>query len=190
MVRHKGLCYLLILSCLSFAGCNGMLPKEKVITAGSWETFDEVQSAFDRIVPNQTSLEELNNLKINPETNANISILNYTDITDIFIVPTSIDGFELDPSVKECILAKSECKGYEINEKSMKSVRYGNFWADLLNFKREADIIGWHFKGIILINDGMVIYKLSSGQPIIHEKVEKKNPLGPLQRGSSVKDKL
>ena len=94
----------------------------------------------------------------------------------------------LDEGVSECILAKTNCSGYEINERVMRSKRYGNFWSDLLNFKRKTDIKGWQFHGIILVNKQLVIYKLSNGQPSIHEKVEKNNPLGPLQSGGIALD--
>lgn len=183
-----GVLLLLFLQYLS--GCSGLLPKDESITVGAWNSFEEAQQTFDKIIPNQTNLDELSELNINPETNANISILNYSDVTTRFIPGLSIEDYELDPGIKECILAKSNCKGYELNKKVIKRKRYGNFWADLLNFKRKTDIIGWSFNGIVLINDGIVVYKLSSGQPAIHEKVEKNNPLGPMQSGGIATDIL
>jgi len=172
---------LIALQCLS--GCSGLLPKEKSITVGAWSSFEEAQQTFDRIIPYQTSIEELKELKIDPERNPNIEILNYSDISGRFIQSTAIDGFVLDDGVKECISAKTNCRGYEIKESVIKSKRYGNFWSDLLNFKRKTDTTGWRFNGIVLINNNLVVYKLSSGLPAIHTKNEKKRPLGPLQSG-------
>ncbi len=186
--KYYGIYLLLFLQCLT--GCSGLLPKDESITVGSWSTFEEAQQTFDKIIPHQTSLDELKELNINPETNANISILNYSDVTSRFIAGLAIEGYVLDSGIRECIMAKTSCKGYEINEKVIQRKRYGNFWADLLNFKRKTDIVGWNFNGIVLINDGLVVYKLSSGQPAIHEKVEKKNPLGPLQSGGIATDIL
>jgi hypothetical protein len=40
---------------------------------------------------------------------------------------------------------------------------------------------GWQFKGLILIKDGVVIYKLSSGEPQISRNGKQVKPLGPLQ---------
>ena len=37
------------------------------------------------------------------------------------------------------------------------------------------------FNGVILIKGDLVVYKLTGGQPVIHEYEESKNPLGPLQ---------
>ena len=174
------LCYL--------CGCSGLLPKDKAITVSDWDNYDEVQQTFAEIIPYQTTLDDLTNLNINPEINANIRILNYSDVTVRFIPGLSIQDYKLDPGIKECILAKSNCKGFEINEKVIRRKRYGNFWADLFNFKRKTDIVGWSFNGIVLVNDDLVVYKLSSGQPAIHEKREEKNPLGPLQSGGIATD--
>lgn len=50
-----------------------------------------------------------------------------------------------------------------------------------MNFKREVDIVGWRFNGVILTKDNVVVYKLTGGQPVIHETEESRNPLGPFQ---------
>lgn len=78
-------------------------------------------------------------------------------------------------------MAKTACKGYEVEQRSTTRHRYGNFWADFLNFHRKMDIVGWRFKGVILIRDDVVVYKLTGGQPAIHEFESSNNPLGPLQ---------
>jgi len=73
------------------------------------------------------------------------------------------------------------CRGYEIDQRSMKRDRYGNFWLDVFNFRRKIDIVGWRFNGVILMREGMVVYKLTGGQPAIHEHEESTQPLGPFQ---------
>jgi len=190
MEKRKIYHLLSLLFILYISGCSNLLPKEKAITVGVWDTYEEAQNAFDKITPYQTTLNELKKLNINAEINSNVTILTYADITSRFITGLAIDGYEIDSGVKECILAKTNCNGYEINESFLSSKRYGNFWADLFNFKRKTDIRGWRFNGIILVNDQVVIYKLSSGQPAIHEKNEKNNPLGPLQSGGIALDVL
>jgi len=59
--------------------------------------------------------------------------------------------------------------------------RYGNFLADLFNFRRKTEIVGWRFKAVVLLADDVVVYKATGGQPAIHEFEESNNPLGPLQ---------
>ena len=93
----------------------------------------------------------------------------------------SVDASSLDAGVQECVRAATRCKGYEVDHRVLKRHRYGNFWADILNFRRKTDILGWRFNAVVLITDDIVVYKLTGGQPAIHEYEDSNNPLGPLQ---------
>ncbi|PIQ12843.1 MAG: hypothetical protein COW70_07825 [Hydrogenophilales bacterium CG18_big_fil_WC_8_21_14_2_50_58_12] len=166
---------------LYLGGCSSLLPKGETETEGPWQTFWEAQQTFDKIIPHQTTVEALKQLKLDPESNPNVTILNYSDVLRRFIPSPTINASDLDPGVQECISAKTACKGYEIDQRVMKRNRYGNFWADVFNFERKVDIAGWRFNGVILIKDDLVVYKLTGGQPAIHEREENKNPLGPFQ---------
>jgi len=166
---------------LYLGGCSSLLPKGETETEGPWQTFWEAQQTFDKIIPHQTTVEALKQLKLDPEPNPNVTILNYSDVLRRFIPSPTINASDLDPGVQECISAKTACKGYEIDQRVMKRNRYGNFWADVFNFERKGDIAGWRFNGVILIKDDLVVYKLTGGQPAIHEREENKNPLGPFQ---------
>lgn len=163
------------------AGCDTLLPRDESFTKGQWQNFQEAQQAFDRIIPHQTTIHDLKHLKLDPEANPNITILNYSDVVRRFIPSPSIDANNLDVGVQECIKAKTACIGYEINQQTITRTRYGNFWADFLNFNRKTDVVGWSFNGVILVKDSVVIYKLTGGQPEIRRFEENKNPLGPLQ---------
>ena len=59
---------------------------------------------------------------------------------------------------------------------------------DLLTFKRRTIVSGWSFNALIVLSDGIVVYKVWSGDPIISGDKLRKNPLGPLQgvNGSTV----
>jgi len=166
---------------LCLVGCSSLLPKGEAVTEGPWQTFWEAQQTFDKIIPHQTTIEALKQLKLDPESNPNVTLLNYSDVLRRFIPSPTINALDLDPGVQECISAKAACKGYEIDQRVMKRNRYGNFWADFLNFKRKVDVVGWRFNGVVLIKDNLVVYKLTGGQPAIHEREENKNPLGPFQ---------
>lgn len=174
-------CLAIILFPLYLGGCSSLLPKGETETKGPWLTFWEAQQTFDKITPHQTTTDELKQLKLDPASNQNVAILNYSDVLRRFIPSPTINAHELDPGVQECISAKTGCKGYEIDQRIMKRNRNGNFWADFLNFSRKVDIVGWRFNGVILIKDNLVVYKLTGGQPAIHESEENMNPLGPLQ---------
>lgn len=172
----------LIVLCLVFlGGCSSLLPKGEVVTIGPWHNFQEVQHVFDEIAPHKTTVADLKKLGLDPSVNPNITILNYSDILRRFIPSPSINADDLDEGVKECISAKTECIGFEITLGKTKRVRYGNFWADFLDFNRKVDVVGWRFDGVILIKNDIVVYKLTGGEPSIHRFEENNNPLGPLQ---------
>lgn len=163
------------------SACSTLLPEGKGMVESPWQSYAEAERVFKNIVPHQTSVEDLKRLKLDPSANPNISILNYSDVLRRFLPSTSIDTHELDAGVKECIKALSACTGYGIDHRYIQRKRYGNFFADFLNFKRKVDIVGWRFDAVLLIKDGIVIYKLTGGQPSIHEHEETMNPLGPFQ---------
>ncbi len=162
-------------------GCTALLPRSEALTDNPWQSFEEAQQTFDRIIPYQTTVEDLKQLKLDPAANANITILNYSDVLRRFIPSPSIDAKDLDAGVQQCIAAKTVCRGYEVEQRITKRNRYGNFWLDVLNFRRKVDIVGWRFNGVILIRDSTVVYKLTGGQPAIHEHEENTQPLGPFQ---------
>lgn len=173
---------LLILSLgLGLAGCSSLLPRGQSVVEGPWESYAEAQQAFDQIIAYRTTYADLKALKLDPHSYPNITILSYSDVLRRFVPSPSINADDLDTGVRDCITAKTVCRGLEIDQRSIKRKRLGNFWVDFLNFKRHTDVTGWRFNGVLLIKGDVVVYKLVGGQPIIHELEESRNPLGPLQ---------
>ncbi|MFA7241365.1 MAG: hypothetical protein WC091_14735 [Sulfuricellaceae bacterium] len=167
---------------LLLGGCTSLLPRSVATVESPWHSFQEAQQTFDKIIPNKTTLSDLKQLNLDPATNPNITILNYSDVLRRFIPPGgSVNASDLDEGVMDCILARTACKGYEVDQRKLKRNRIGNFWLDFMNFKRDVDIVGWRFNGVILIKNDLVVYKLTGGQPVIHETEENRNPLGPFQ---------
>jgi hypothetical protein len=175
-----------ILAVAALAACSSLLPRGEQLTYSPWKSFAEAQRTFDGIVPHRTTVAELKEMKLDPKANPNITILNYSDILRRFLPSPSINSNDLDAGVQECIAAKSACEGYEITQQYTHRKRYGSFILDLLNFRRRTDVSGWSFDGVLLIKDGVVIYKLTGGQPAIHQYEENVNPLGPFQSGTAV----
>lgn len=162
-------------------GCGSMLPKAEVVTISPWRSYADVQAVFDKIILHKTTSADLARLGLDPSKNPNITLLNYSDVLRRFIPSPSINASDLDQGVKECISAKTGCEGYEISQSMIRRARYGNFWADFLDFRRKVDVSGWRFNGVILMKDKVVVYKLTGGEPSIHQFEENRNPLGPLQ---------
>jgi hypothetical protein len=167
--------------CLAAPACSGLLPSSKQATASPWKSYQEAELAFDKIIPGVTTEAELRSLSLEPGTNPNIAILNYSDVLMRFVPHASISLSDLDAGVRMCITAKTACKGYEVAQSSLAKARNGNFVADIFGFSRATRITGWKFKGLLLIKDGVVIYKLHGGQPSIAQQEEDNNPLGPVQ---------
>ena len=174
-----------LLLCMSawllLVGCSGLLPRSKEVTASPWQTYQEAQQMFDRIIPDKTTAQDLKDLGVDPETMPNIAILNYSDVLRRFMMNQSVTLSDLDQGVQECVMAKTVCRGYEINQRQVRKHRNGSFWLDLFGFKRETHVEGWRFNALILLKDEVVIYKLTGGQPVIQESEHQQNPLGPVQ---------
>jgi hypothetical protein len=163
------------------AGCSSLLPKSKEVTASPWQSYQDAQETFDKIIPGSTTIAELRLMSLDPGSNPNIAILNYADVLRKFMLNSSFSINELDSGVRECVNAKMGCRGFEINQSTVQKQRMGNVVFDLLGFYRETHTDGWRFSGLILIRNDIVVYKLTGGQPLIRQIDENQNPLGPVQ---------
>lgn len=173
--------FLIAVAVATIAACSALLPRSETLTDSPWQSFEEAQRTFDQIIPHKTTVADLKRLKLDPAANPNVTILNYSDVLRRFIPSPSIEALSLDAGVQECLRAATRCQGYEVDHRVLKRDRYGNFWADIFNFKRKTNVVGWRFNAVVLITDDVVVYKLTGGQPAIHEHEESKNPLGPFQ---------
>ncbi len=163
------------------AGCTGMLPAAKNAVEGPWRSFEEARITFLQIIPYQTTRAELDAIGLNPSRNPNITLLNYSDVIRRFVPPGGVDGYSLDPGVMDCIRVRSDCQGYELDQKTLRRDRYGNFWLDFFNFNRKTMTTGWEFNAVWLVKNEVVVYKLIGGKPQVREDESRRNPLGPLQ---------
>ncbi len=172
--------YLLLLSLMT-GGCSALLPSVENTTKSPWQSFDEAKTAFDKIIPNQTTRQDLKKLGFDPFETPNVNLITYLDLTVKFIPNQSIRLEDLDPSVQVCLKAREACQGYEVSPKILRGKRYGNVVLDLFNFRRKKLTTGWHFNALIVLQKDLVVYKLWGGEPNISEFEDKKNPLGPFQ---------
>jgi len=162
-------------------GCASMFPTSRSTTESRWKSFAEVQSAFDQIRTNRTTSVQLKSLGFDPSASPNLKILTYVDIIQRFMPNQGIRMEDLHPAVRACIEAKEKSRAFEVDLNDTRSKRYGNLFLDMLGFKRETHETGWEFKGLILLNDSVVVYKLASGEPAVSRDQKRVRPLGPLQ---------
>ncbi len=170
-----------VLPLFILAGCAALLPRSESGVTSQWSSFDTARENFNRVKPYETDKKQLAALGLDPITNPNITILNYSDVIRRFIPSSAVAAENLDRGISECIAAKNDCTAYEVDVKSLKKKRAGNFWLDALNFKRLTETTGWRFTGLIVLKDDLVVYKLWGGQPSIQEAETSRNPLGPFQ---------
>ena len=166
-------------ACLS--GCVALLPTEQTEIRSPWQSFDEAKAAVTRIVPFETTRADLTAAKIDPYQTPNIALLTYSDIILRFPLGGSVPQEKLDRGLRECLNAGKACSGYAISVRDMKRDRTANFWLDSLHFYRRVDVSGWSFNAIVLLVDDVVVYMLYGGQPMIREREEVRQPLGPIQ---------
>ena len=179
-------CLLVAILVLPPIGCtpankSSLFMSENMRSVTVWESFDEAEAAFKKIIPHQTRVEDLKALGFDPHTTPNIKILNYLDIIQRFVPNSSIRIEDLHPDVRSCIELKDGCMGYELDLDIVRKKRFGSLALDMTGFAKQTQIYGWDYKALLLIKDGVVVYKLRSGQPSI-DKIERKiKPLGPVQ---------
>lgn len=167
-------------------GCSFLLPTSQDTARSKWHSFREAEAAFERIVPGRTSASELAPLGFDPVTNANVRILTYLEIIQRFMPNQSITKDDLDPAVRVFIQSREQGQAWEIQVNDTKAKRYGNAFLDVTGFVKKTHETGWQFKGLLLIHEGRVVYKLSSGQPNLDRYDKKVRPLGPLQELDSL----
>ncbi len=172
--------YALILA-LIVGGCTGLLPSIEETMKSPWENFEEAKKAFDKIIPNQTTDEDLKRLGFDPFEIPNVKFITYLELLEKFMPNQSITMDDLDPEVRSCLKEREHCRGYDISPEMLYSERYGSVFLDLFNFRRKKLTKGWRFNALIILKDNLVVYKIWGGEPRVSEFQDKKNPLGPLQ---------
>ncbi|MDD5138845.1 MAG: hypothetical protein PHY43_01130 [Verrucomicrobiales bacterium] len=168
------------------AGCKSLFPHSESTTVSHWKTYKDVEIAFGKITPYHTTVEDLQLLHFDPKLSPNVKILTYVDIIQTFLPNAAIHKEDLPGAVRACIEAKEKSRAYLVELHVTKDKRHGCLFLDIFGFKRQTHTSGWEFKGLILIKDDLVVYKLSSGDPRISRDENKVKPLGPLQEIDSI----
>ncbi|MFC7419638.1 hypothetical protein ACFQNF_07060 [Iodobacter arcticus] len=161
--------------------CAALLPDSEQISRTPWPDYQTAEHAFKSISLETTSLQQLHAMGLDPLKTPNIVVLSYADLMRRLALSGAGEPRLLAPQIQACIAAQTSCFAYEIEQKSSVRKRYGNFWADFLNFERKTIISGWHFDVIFIIQDGVLVYKLWSGTPSIEQFEQENTPLGPFQ---------
>jgi hypothetical protein len=170
----------LILMPLCLTACASLLPKANIDSQAPWRTYAEAEALYEKIIPSQTRAADLKSVKIDAGT-PNVTLLNHVDLLRRFSTSSAIGAETLDEKLRTCLAARHRCTAFELEETHTERKRIGNFWLDFFNFQKQVDVSGWRFNALIVMQDDLVVYKLWTGKPNIHELENERNPLGPLQ---------
>jgi len=181
MKRRIFVVILALLGMFLTAGCKSLFPHGESTTVSRWKNYNDVEAAFKTIAPYCTTVDDLRTLGFHPQASPNVKILTYVDIVQTFLPNAAIHKEDLPEAVRACIDAKEKSRAYLVELHDTTNKRHGNLILDIFGFKRLTHVSGWEFKGLILIKDDLVLYKLASGEPQVSRDENRIKPLGPLQ---------
>ena len=188
----KQLCLLVLIlvTALGLAGCTALLPSSSAVSPSSFDSFEAAQAALEKTVPYKTTLEELKALGFDPQASANVSIIPYPEVVSRLAPYSGVALDALDPGVRDCILAQTQCKAYLYRFGRTDRQRDGNFLLDFFNINRHVQVRGWRFEGLVVVREGIVLFRNSAGEARLDATERTINPLGPFQRSGESSDLL
>ena len=173
---------------LLLGGCasGSLLPESSTAVRAEFADFHTARIAFESIEPYATTVDELKGLGFDTGS-PNVRSIGYPDIVGRLAPNSSLALDQLDPGIRDCILARLQCRAYEYHIGNETRVRTGAFALDWLDFKRTTEVRGWRFDAIVAVRHGVVLFRNYGGAPNDERTEREVNPLGPLQGvGASV----
>jgi hypothetical protein len=177
---------LCVLSAAGLAGCSSMLPKTLSDARIGFDSFEQAEKALGRVVPYQTTLQELEALGFKVGESPNVVHIGYPDSIARLAPNSAVPLDTLDPGIRECIRSRMACLLYEFHFGRRDQRRVGNFLADFFNFKRRTVVTGWRFTALVAVKNGKVLFASHGGEAHIDHVEERRNPLGPLQSSGEI----
>lgn len=177
-------CYRLLLGpllCGALGACSGLLPRGSTESQSGFASFEAAREAIERVLPYQTTVDQLKELGFDAQASANVRLIPYPEVITRLAPNPSVPLDMLDAGIRDCIEARQACRAYEFTMGRQNSRREGSFWADFLNFRRRTEVSGWRFQGLVVVRDGVVLFRNYGGEPQIKQTERQSNPLGPLQ---------
>lgn len=171
----------LALTCVALAGCGSLLPRGSTDTPAAFETYAQAEAAAERIVAFRTGVRDLPALGFDPEQGSNVTLIPYPDIVARLAPYSGVALGELDPGIRQCILAQAACRAYVFRFERQSRKREGGFWADFLNVRRITNIRGWWFEALVVVTGDTVLFRNHGGQARLDRVERQTNPLGPFQ---------
>lgn len=170
-IRHTGFMHSLIRLLATFgfvaiAGCSALLPRSRAEDISPFQSYDAARQALESVVPYHTTLQDLKTLGFDVQASANVQQVPYPQWVGVLAHP-NVPLDRSDVGIRDCIAAEQACRSYTFRFGNLKQERRGSFLADFLNFRRITLTHGWRFEGVVLVRDGVVLFRNHGGQPKI-----------------------
>ena len=175
-------CMSLLLPLLLLTGCTSLLPSQRAEVVSPFGDYTDTEIRYAQAEPGRTTRSELFSLGFDPLAQGNGKMLSFIDLRLMFVQP-NVPIEYLPDGMLRCLEAKDRCIGYAFEFNKTDTQRVGNFWADVLNFRKTRELKGWTFRAVFVLVDDVLVHKVSNGEPNIRRYEVKRNPLGPLQGG-------
>ena len=166
---------------LVLGGCGSLLPHGTNDTPVGFASFAEAEAAVKRVEGLRTHTSELKELGFDPIAGPNVTLVPYPDIIARLAPYPGVPLDRLDPGIRQCIDAQSACRGYLFHFEHQSRKRQGSFWLDFLNLRRNTHVAGWWFDAVIVVSDGVVLFRNYGGLAATDRVEKQANPLGPFQ---------
>jgi hypothetical protein len=170
-----------VAACAALTACSSMLPRGSTDTPSPFESFAEAQGAVEKVVAFKTHTSELKGLGFDPAEGRNVTLIPYPEIVARLAPYSGVPLADLDPGIRDCILARTMCRAYLFRFEREDRKREGGFWADFFNVKRTTYVKGWWFEALVVVADGTVLFRNYAGQAHTDRVEKQTNPLGPFQ---------
>jgi len=178
MDRHTFLHIIVLMTTLIATGCAALLPHSSSVTKSPWKSYKEVVDAYNSVVINESTVTDIKKRGFNVYSTSNLKVLSFVDIA---AATSTLELKDMGRGISTCLRVRDLCTGYVFEPQVAKTDRYGNFWLDILNFRRKTKESGWKFKATFLVVDSVVVEKFWYGEPLINLDKVVVNPLGPFQ---------
>jgi hypothetical protein len=162
-------------------GCTSLLPRGSSVTPSPFQTYAEAQAAVERLEPFRTREVDLPALGFDPREGKNVTQISYPEIVARLAPHSGVPIDSLDAGIRACIHARAACRAYVFRFDRLSRKREGGFWLDFLNIRRITHTTGWWFETLVVVSDGVVLFRNHSGEAHIEKLERQTNPLGPLQ---------
>jgi hypothetical protein len=159
---------------------KALMPSGESGTVMQWKNYNEVETAFNRIVPGKTTLKDLEGLGFGPGS-ANVTLLDALTVKDMFLGSSGSRIEQYPKLIQDFLNDFQNCKGLQFRYDVSKTMGTGSWLLRTFDFKSKDHITGWNVDvRIFMGKNDIVVCTFWKASPNLSRNQEQKNPLGPI----------